>query len=53
MNLKENLLRVNLYGIRGTSILCQGFPSVTPQDIIFPPSMEIVDSTQHIANRNQ
>ncbi|PIN15151.1 DNA-directed RNA polymerase [Handroanthus impetiginosus] len=36
MNLKENVLRSNLY--------------VTAQDIILPPYVEIVDNTQHIAS---
>lgn len=50
MNLKEIVLRSNLYGIRGASICVKGPRSVTAQDIILPPSVEIVDNTQHIAN---
>jgi DNA-directed RNA polymerase subunit alpha len=50
MNLKEIVLRSNLYGIRSASIRVKGPRSVTAQDIILPPSVEIVDNTQHIAN---
>ena len=50
MNLKEIVLRSNLYGIRGASICVKGPRSITAQDIILPPSVEIVDNTQHIAN---
>nr|YP_010499540.1 RNA polymerase alpha subunit [Balanites aegyptiaca]UWT58833.1 RNA polymerase alpha subunit [Balanites aegyptiaca] len=50
MNLKEIVLRSNLYGIRDASICVKGPGSVTAQDIILPPYMEIVDNTQHIAN---
>nr|YP_010567585.1 RNA polymerase alpha subunit [Adromischus maculatus]UZC53531.1 RNA polymerase alpha subunit [Adromischus maculatus] len=49
MNLKEVVLRSNLYGIRNASICVRGPGSVTAQDIILPPSVEIVDNTQHIA----
>ena len=45
MNLKEIVLRGNLYGIRGASICVKGPRSVTAQDIILPPSMKIVDNT--------
>nr|YP_010393858.1 RNA polymerase alpha subunit [Rhodiola gelida]UPY85528.1 RNA polymerase alpha subunit [Rhodiola gelida] len=48
MNLKEVILRSNLYGIRNASICVRGPGSVTAQDIILPPSVEIVDNTQHI-----
>nr|UYL23282.1 RNA polymerase alpha subunit [Rhodiola bupleuroides] len=48
MNLKEVVLRSNLYGIRNASICVKGPGSVTAQDIILPPSVEIVDNTQHI-----
>nr|YP_011027315.1 RNA polymerase alpha subunit [Sedum multiceps]WQN01565.1 RNA polymerase alpha subunit [Sedum multiceps] len=48
MNLKEVVLRSNLYGIRNASICIRGPGSVTAQDIILPPSVEIVDNTQHI-----
>nr|YP_009486660.1 RNA polymerase alpha subunit [Bauhinia binata]YP_009487005.1 RNA polymerase alpha subunit [Lysiphyllum hookeri]AWB12883.1 RNA polymerase alpha subunit [Bauhinia binata]AWB13228.1 RNA polymerase alpha subunit [Lysiphyllum hookeri] len=50
MNLKEIVLRSNLYGTRDASICVKGPGSVTAQDIILPPSVEIVDNTQHIAN---
>nr|YP_010048865.1 RNA polymerase alpha subunit [Aganope dinghuensis]QPK77238.1 RNA polymerase alpha subunit [Aganope dinghuensis] len=50
MNLKEIVLRSNLYGIQDASICFKGPGHVTAQDIILPPSVEIVDNTQHIAN---
>nr|YP_009766376.1 RNA polymerase alpha subunit [Goodia macrocarpa]QIS96828.1 RNA polymerase alpha subunit [Goodia macrocarpa] len=50
MNLKEIVLRGNLYGTRDASICFRGPGYVTAQDIILPPSVEIVDNTQHIAN---
>nr|WPX85478.1 RNA polymerase alpha subunit [Artocarpus elasticus] len=50
MNLKEIVLRSNLYGTRDASICVKGPGYVTTQDIILPPSVEIVDNTQHIAN---
>nr|YP_010713048.1 RNA polymerase alpha subunit [Corydalis bonghwaensis]UGO88786.1 RNA polymerase alpha subunit [Corydalis namdoensis]WDA93793.1 RNA polymerase alpha subunit [Corydalis bonghwaensis] len=50
MNLKEIVLRSNLYGTRNASICVKGPGSVTAQDIISPPSVEIVDTTQHIAS---
>nr|YP_009752782.1 RNA polymerase subunit alpha [Cyclantheropsis parviflora]QIT05432.1 RNA polymerase subunit alpha [Cyclantheropsis parviflora] len=50
MNLKEIVLRSNLYGTRDASICIKGPGYVTAQDIILPPSVEIVDNTQHIAN---
>nr|YP_010723954.1 RNA polymerase alpha subunit [Neomarica candida]WDW30995.1 RNA polymerase alpha subunit [Neomarica candida] len=50
INLKEIVLRSNLYGIRDASIFVRGPKYVTAQDIISPPSVEIVDTTQHIAN---
>lgn len=50
MNLKEIILRSNLYGTRDASISFKGPGYVTAQDIILPPSVEIVDNTQHIAN---
>nr|YP_010538986.1 RNA polymerase alpha subunit [Datisca cannabina]UYF12847.1 RNA polymerase alpha subunit [Datisca cannabina] len=50
MNLKEIVLRSNLYGSRDASICVKGPGYVTAQDIILPPSVEIVDNTQHIAN---
>nr|YP_010191205.1 RNA polymerase alpha subunit [Sparganium eurycarpum]YP_010285643.1 RNA polymerase alpha subunit [Sparganium erectum]YP_010285821.1 RNA polymerase alpha subunit [Sparganium erectum subsp. microcarpum]YP_010285910.1 RNA polymerase alpha subunit [Sparganium erectum subsp. neglectum]QZL37649.1 RNA polymerase alpha subunit [Sparganium stoloniferum subsp. choui]QZL37297.1 RNA polymerase alpha subunit [Sparganium eurycarpum]QZL37913.1 RNA polymerase alpha subunit [Sparganium eurycarpum]UKS07391. len=50
LNLKEIVLRSNLYGVRDASICIRGPRYVTAQDIILPPSVEIVDTTQHIAN---
>nr|YP_010119766.1 RNA polymerase alpha subunit [Hemsleya zhejiangensis]QRC26953.1 RNA polymerase alpha subunit [Hemsleya zhejiangensis] len=50
MNLKEIVLRSNLYGTRDASICVKGPGYVTAKDIILPPSVEIVDNTQHIAN---
>nr|YP_009642004.1 RNA polymerase alpha subunit [Lilium candidum]QBZ77171.1 RNA polymerase alpha subunit [Lilium candidum] len=50
INLKEIVLRSTLYGVRDASICVRGPRYVTAQDIISPPSVEIVDTTQHIAN---
>nr|YP_009934639.1 RNA polymerase alpha subunit [Polygala tenuifolia]QNR95171.1 RNA polymerase alpha subunit [Polygala tenuifolia]UED14308.1 RNA polymerase alpha subunit [Polygala tenuifolia]WRK83966.1 RNA polymerase alpha subunit [Polygala tenuifolia] len=50
MNLKEIVLRSNLYGTRDASICVKGPGYVTAQDILLPPSVEIVDNTQYIAN---
>nr|WCJ53638.1 RNA polymerase alpha subunit [Coptis huanjiangensis]WCJ53723.1 RNA polymerase alpha subunit [Coptis huanjiangensis] len=50
MNLKEIVLRSNLYGTRDASICVKGPGYITAQDIIPPPSVEIVDTTQHIAS---
>nr|YP_010711440.1 RNA polymerase alpha subunit [Corydalis turtschaninovii]YP_010711628.1 RNA polymerase alpha subunit [Corydalis wandoensis]UGO88868.1 RNA polymerase alpha subunit [Corydalis turtschaninovii]WDA92003.1 RNA polymerase alpha subunit [Corydalis turtschaninovii]WDA92283.1 RNA polymerase alpha subunit [Corydalis wandoensis] len=50
MNLKEIVLRSNLYGTRNASICVKGPGYVTAQDIISPPSVEMVDTTQHIAS---
>ncbi|XWS18043.1 hypothetical protein CRYUN_Cryun32bG0008400 [Craigia yunnanensis] len=50
MNLKEIVLRSNLYGTRNTFICAKGPGYVTTQDIILPPSVEIIDNTQHIAS---
>lgn len=50
MNLKEIILRSNLYGTSDASICVKGPGSVTAQDIILPPYVEIVDNTQHIAS---
>nr|YP_010284438.1 RNA polymerase alpha subunit [Caryocar glabrum]UKQ56181.1 RNA polymerase alpha subunit [Caryocar glabrum] len=50
MNLKEIVLRSHLYGIRDASICVKGPGYVTAQDIILPPSVEIIDNTQHIAS---
>nr|YP_009546767.1 RNA polymerase alpha subunit [Anigozanthos flavidus]AYP35507.1 RNA polymerase alpha subunit [Anigozanthos flavidus] len=50
LNLKEIVLRSNIYGVRDAYICVRGPRYVTAQDIISPPSAEIVDTTQHIAN---
>nr|YP_009572729.1 RNA polymerase alpha subunit [Seguieria aculeata]QBE88442.1 RNA polymerase alpha subunit [Seguieria aculeata] len=50
MNLKEIVLRSNLYGTCEASICVRGPKCVTAQDIILPPYVEIVDNTQHIAS---
>nr|YP_009741762.1 RNA polymerase alpha subunit [Parashorea chinensis]QID76606.1 RNA polymerase alpha subunit [Parashorea chinensis] len=49
MNLKEIVLRSNLYGTRNALICAKGPGYVTAQDIILPTSVEIVDHKQHIA----
>nr|YP_010975771.1 RNA polymerase alpha subunit [Mangifera cochinchinensis]WNX93095.1 RNA polymerase alpha subunit [Mangifera cochinchinensis] len=50
MNLKEIVLRSNMYGTRDALICVKGTGYVTAQDILLPPSVEIVDNTQHIAS---
>nr|UOI12506.1 RNA polymerase alpha subunit [Eremophila longifolia] len=50
MNLKEIVLRSNLYGTCDASICIRGPGYVTAQDIILPPYVEIVDNTQYIAS---
>nr|YP_010388532.1 RNA polymerase alpha subunit [Illicium difengpi]YP_010430563.1 RNA polymerase alpha subunit [Illicium micranthum]YP_010430800.1 RNA polymerase alpha subunit [Illicium majus]YP_010430958.1 RNA polymerase alpha subunit [Illicium lanceolatum]YP_010534656.1 RNA polymerase alpha subunit [Illicium brevistylum]UPQ43182.1 RNA polymerase alpha subunit [Illicium difengpi]USS58091.1 RNA polymerase alpha subunit [Illicium micranthum]USS58328.1 RNA polymerase alpha subunit [Illicium majus]USS58486.1 len=50
MNLKEIVFRSHLYGTRGASICVRGPRYVTAQDIISPPSVKIVDTTQYIAS---
>nr|AMC32275.1 RNA polymerase alpha subunit [Oxalis dillenii] len=50
MNLKEIVLRSNLYGTHDASICVKGPGYITAQDIILPPSVEIIDNTQHIAS---
>nr|YP_010470083.1 RNA polymerase alpha subunit [Satureja montana]UVF34393.1 RNA polymerase alpha subunit [Satureja montana]UVF36618.1 RNA polymerase alpha subunit [Satureja montana] len=49
MNMKEIVLRSNLYGTCDASICVRGPGYVTARDIILPPYVEIVDNTQHIA----
>nr|YP_009409924.1 RNA polymerase alpha subunit [Cressa cretica]ASJ65076.1 RNA polymerase alpha subunit [Cressa cretica] len=49
MNLKEIVLRSNLYGTRDAFICVKGPGYVTAKDILLPPYVEIVDNTQHIA----
>nr|AEX94397.1 RNA polymerase alpha subunit [Ledebouria cordifolia] len=50
INLKEIVLRSNLYGVINAFICVRGPRYVTAQDIISPLSVKIVDTTQHIAN---
>nr|YP_010576460.1 RNA polymerase alpha subunit [Antidesma bunius]UZN44001.1 RNA polymerase alpha subunit [Antidesma bunius] len=50
MNLKEIVLRSNLYGTHDASICVKGPGYVTAQSIILPPYIEIVDNTQQIAS---
>lgn len=50
INLKEIVLRSNLYGTCNASICIKGPRYVTAQDIILPPSVEIIDNTQFIAS---
>ncbi|KAJ6855020.1 DNA-directed RNA polymerase subunit alpha [Populus alba x Populus x berolinensis] len=50
MNLKEIVLRSNLYGTHNTSICVKVPGCVTAQDIILPLSVEVIDNTQHIAS---
>ncbi|KAK1367515.1 DNA-directed RNA polymerase subunit alpha [Heracleum sosnowskyi] len=50
MNLKEIVLRSNLYGTCDASICVRGPGYVTAQDIILPPYVEVVENTQHIAS---
>ena len=50
MNLKEIVLRSYLYGTHDASICVKGPGYVTAQNIILPPSVEIIDNTQHIAS---
>nr|YP_009570727.1 RNA polymerase alpha subunit [Frankenia pulverulenta]QBC67703.1 RNA polymerase alpha subunit [Frankenia pulverulenta] len=50
MNLKEIVLKSNLYGSCDASISVKGPKCVTAQDIILPPCVKIIDNTQHIAS---
>nr|WFF51647.1 RNA polymerase alpha subunit [Veronica arvensis] len=50
MNLKEVVLRSNLYGTCEASISAKGPGYVTARDIILPTCVEIIDNTQHIAS---
>nr|YP_009435521.1 RNA polymerase alpha subunit [Lobelia sonderiana]ATG25522.1 RNA polymerase alpha subunit [Lobelia sonderiana] len=50
MNLKEIVLRSNLYGTCDAAICARGPGSITAKDIISPTYVEIVDNTQHIAS---
>nr|YP_009471708.1 RNA polymerase alpha chain [Cephalotaxus sinensis]YP_009641638.1 RNA polymerase alpha chain [Cephalotaxus hainanensis]YP_010138046.1 RNA polymerase alpha subunit [Cephalotaxus griffithii]YP_010138292.1 RNA polymerase alpha subunit [Cephalotaxus harringtonia var. nana]UPV71550.1 RNA polymerase alpha subunit [Cephalotaxus fortunei var. alpina]AVI15495.1 RNA polymerase alpha chain [Cephalotaxus sinensis]AXI98095.1 RNA polymerase alpha chain [Cephalotaxus sinensis]QBZ37775.1 RNA polymerase al len=53
MNLKKIVLRSDVYGMREGSIHIVGPKKVTAQDIILPPSVRIIDNTQHIASINK
>ncbi|MBA0573495.1 hypothetical protein Golob_000767 [Gossypium lobatum] len=50
MNLKEIVVSGNLYGPRNAFICAKGPRYVTAQDIILPPSVEIVDNTQYVTS---
>nr|YP_010544907.1 RNA polymerase alpha subunit [Veronica chamaedrys]UYG22879.1 RNA polymerase alpha subunit [Veronica chamaedrys] len=50
MNLKDIVLRSNLYGTCEASISSKGPGYVTARDIILPTCVEIIDNTQHIAS---
>nr|YP_009435611.1 RNA polymerase alpha subunit [Lobelia spicata]ATG25612.1 RNA polymerase alpha subunit [Lobelia spicata] len=50
MNLKEIVLRSNLYGPCEAAICARGPGSITAKDIIAPPYVEIIDNTQQIAS---
>ncbi|MBA0763546.1 hypothetical protein Gotri_012978, partial [Gossypium trilobum] len=50
MNLEEIVLSGNLYGPCNAFICAKGPGYVTAQDIILPPSVEIVDNTQHVTS---
>nr|YP_010581351.1 RNA polymerase alpha subunit [Roridula gorgonias]UZT27672.1 RNA polymerase alpha subunit [Roridula gorgonias] len=49
MNLKEIVLKSNLYRTSKAYICVQGPGCVTAQDIVLPPYVQIVDPTHHIA----
>jgi DNA-directed RNA polymerase subunit alpha len=49
MNLKEIVLRSDSYRIQEASICIVGPKKVTSQNIILPPFVKIIDTTQHIA----
>nr|YP_009403511.1 RNA polymerase alpha subunit [Downingia elegans]ASA34703.1 RNA polymerase alpha subunit [Downingia elegans] len=50
MNLKEIILRSNLYGTCEAVICAKGPGYITAKDIIAPPFVEIIDNTQQIAS---
>ncbi|KAI5677289.1 hypothetical protein M9H77_08239 [Catharanthus roseus] len=50
MNLKEIVLRSNLYRTCDSSICVRDPGYVTAQDIVLPSYVEIVDNTEHIAS---
>nr|YP_009975380.1 RNA polymerase alpha subunit [Drypetes lateriflora]QNK04722.1 RNA polymerase alpha subunit [Drypetes lateriflora] len=49
MSLKQIVLRGNLDGIHGATICFSGPGYLLSQDIILPPSVEIIDNSQYIA----
>ena len=53
MNLKEIVLKSDLYGIHESSIYTIGPINVTSHDIILPCSMKIIDTIQHISRMNK
>ena len=53
LNLKAIVLQSDAYGIREGSIYVVGPKEVTAGDIILPPSVRIIDTTQHIASINE
>ena len=50
LNLKEIVLRSNIYRVRDASICIKGPKYITAPDIISPLFVDIVDTTQHITN---
>nr|YP_009423122.1 RNA polymerase alpha subunit [Burmeistera loejtnantii]AQS81463.1 RNA polymerase alpha subunit [Burmeistera loejtnantii] len=50
MNLKEIVLRSNLYGTCEAAICARGPGYITAKDIIAPPYVKIIDNTQQIAS---
>ncbi|KAL4191079.1 hypothetical protein AMTRI_Chr07g27840 [Amborella trichopoda] len=50
MNLKEIIFRRDLYGTRDAFVCVRGPKYVIGQDIISPPSVKIVYTTQHIVS---
>nr|YP_009437324.1 RNA polymerase alpha subunit [Lobelia erinus]ATG27699.1 RNA polymerase alpha subunit [Lobelia erinus] len=50
MNLKEIVLRSNLYGTCDAAICARGPGYITAKDIISPPYVKIIDHSQHIAS---
>nr|YP_009405529.1 RNA polymerase alpha subunit [Lobelia petiolata]ASA37603.1 RNA polymerase alpha subunit [Lobelia petiolata] len=50
MNLKEIVLRSNLYGTCEAAICARGPGYITAKDISAPPYVEIIDNTQQIAS---
>nr|ASA35029.1 RNA polymerase alpha subunit [Isotoma hypocrateriformis] len=50
MNLKEIVLRSNLYGTCEAAICVRGPGYITAKDIIAPPYVKIIDNTQQIAS---